>query len=376
MTDFMDYTLTQPTQKHTIRKLKRLIDKKRHTLQCYWVALSLITIAYCVAIEFIPFVVYFLGLLFVFMISYFNDQGKSLPQELDGINLVKQTSADLVTKHVKRVRFRLKIIVLVLAILFGVLIFSYNSEFLSRFSFIIWAFLAAGAWHFGEVGGQDAALVDAYYLMHDEEDLSSDIEENIHLLTLMEGIAEEAISNKQHSKACEFLQLRAYYFHQKVSQTAWYYTTISGPEDLGSHPETDEEYLSLVKEKGHEAQVAIREKNFSEAAELFRKQKLCHNRLSTRLGESGAEWILFDSSVSEYLANLSRLSKNHIEALAHIIYWVANSKTKTKDQERKLRAYFNRAELGGTTADNVIEYCFADGVKVFNIIKVDIYSWK
>lgn len=137
----------------------------------------------------------------------------------------------------------------------------------------------------------------------------------------------------------------------------------------------DVDYLQLAAEKGREAKLAMREKNNAEAWELIQQQKHFYSQLTDQQTISVTEMIGLDSNVSKDLANLLRLEKKHKDALVHIIYWVANSKSVTKDQESKLRAYFNRAKLTGPTVNDVMDYCLAAGIKEFHVIQKDVDSW-
>lgn len=137
----------------------------------------------------------------------------------------------------------------------------------------------------------------------------------------------------------------------------------------------DVDYLQLAAEKGREAKLAMREKNNAEAWELIQQQKHFYSQLTDQRIISVTEMIGLDSNVSKDLANLLRLEKKHKDALVHIIYWVANSKSVTKDQESKLRAYFNRAKLTGPTVNDVMDYCLAAGIKEFHVIQKDVDSW-
>jgi hypothetical protein len=139
--------------------------------------------------------------------------------------------------------------------------------------------------------------------------------------------------------------------------------------------DVDVDYLQLAQEKGREAKVAMREKNNAEAWELLQQQKSFYNKFSINEGSNESELIALDSSVSKDLANLLRQDKKHKDALVHIIYWVANSKTVTKDQESKLRVYFNRAKLMGPAVDDVMDYCLGDEGKELHVVQKDVDSW-
>jgi hypothetical protein len=145
--------------------------------------------------------------------------------------------------------------------------------------------------------------------------------------------------------------------------------------DVDADADADVDYLQLADEKGREAKVAMREKNNAEAWELLQQQKIFYNKFSISEGRNESELTALDSSVSKDLANLLRQDKKHKDALVHIIYWVANSKTVTKDQESKLRVYFNRAKLMGPAVDDVMDYCLGDEGKEFHVVQKDVDSW-
>jgi hypothetical protein len=146
-------------------------------------------------------------------------------------------------------------------------------------------------------------------------------------------------------------------------------------EPAAADVDVDVDYLQLALEKGREAKVAMREKNNAEAWELLQQQKSFYNKFSINEGSNESELIALDSSVSKDLANLLRQDKKHKDALVHIIYWVANSKTVTKDQESKLRVYFNRAKLMGPAVDDVMDYCLGDEGKELHVVQKDVDSW-
>jgi hypothetical protein len=146
-------------------------------------------------------------------------------------------------------------------------------------------------------------------------------------------------------------------------------------EAAAADVDVDVDYLQLAQEKGREAKVAMREKNNAEAWELLQQQKSFYNKFSINEGSNESELIALDSSVSKDLANLLRQDKKHKDALVHIIYWVANSKTVTKDQESKLRVYFNRAKLMGPAVDDVMDYCLGDEGKELHVVQKDVDSW-
>ena len=146
-------------------------------------------------------------------------------------------------------------------------------------------------------------------------------------------------------------------------------------EPASADVDVDVDYLQLAQEKGREAKVAMREKNNAEAWELLQQQKSFYNKFSINEGSNESELIALDSSLSKDLANLLRQDKKHKDALVHIIYWVANSKTVTKDQESKLRVYFNRAKLMGPAVDDVMDYCLGDEGKELHVVQKDVDSW-
>jgi len=150
-------------------------------------------------------------------------------------------------------------------------------------------------------------------------------------------------------------------------------------EDFDTEPAAnvtaDADYLVLALNKGNEAQIAMREKNNTEAWGLLQSQKQLNSKFVASQSAGADALVALDSPVSKDLANLLRQEKKHKDALVHIIYWVGNSQSVTKDQQSKLRAYVNRAKLSVTTVDDVMGYCSADGVKQLHVVQKDVDNW-
>ena len=150
-------------------------------------------------------------------------------------------------------------------------------------------------------------------------------------------------------------------------------------EDFDTEPAAnvaaDADYLVLALDKGNEAQIAMREKNNTEAWGLLQSQKQLNSKFVASQSAGADALVALDSPVSKDLANLLRQEKKHKDALVHIIYWVGNSQSVTKDQQSKLRAYVNRAKLSVTTVDDVMGYCSADGVKQLHVVQKDVDNW-
>ena len=150
-------------------------------------------------------------------------------------------------------------------------------------------------------------------------------------------------------------------------------------EDFDTEPAAsvaeDADYLLLALDKGNEAQIAMREKNNTEAWALLQAQKQFYSKYTASQSAGADALVALDSHVSKDLANLLRQEKKHKDALVHIIYWVGNSQSVTKDQHSKLRAYVNRAKLSGITVDDAMDYCLVDGVKQFHMVQKDVDSW-
>ena len=150
-------------------------------------------------------------------------------------------------------------------------------------------------------------------------------------------------------------------------------------EDFDTEPAAnvaaDADYLVLALDKGNEAQIAMREKNNTEAWDLLQSQTQLYSKYVASQSAGADALVALDSPVSKDLANLLRQEKKHKDALVHIIYWVGNSQSVTKDQQSKLRAYVNRAKLSVTTVDDVMGYCSADGVKQLHVVQKDVDNW-
>lgn len=131
------------------------------------------------------------------------------------------------------------------------------------------------------------------------------------------------------------------------------------------------DYLGKAAMSEQKGLAAIKEKKFDKAWEIFHKQKNHYMGHANRSEFSPNQALALDASVSANLANILRLESKHIEAFEHILYWASTSSTKTKTQQQKLKAYFNRAKIGGLSLDEVNEFISSRKNKDFKAIR----SW-
>jgi hypothetical protein len=105
------------------------------------------------------------------------------------------------------------------------------------------------------------------------------------------------------------------------------------------------DYLGFAATAKHKALAAVETKQYDQAWKLFHDQKLHYMKHAARSEFTRLQGLALDACVSENLANILRLQGKHQDALVHAVYWVAASPRRTKTQDRKLPAYFNRANL-------------------------------
>lgn len=111
-------------------------------------------------------------------------------------------------------------------------------------------------------------------------------------------------------------------------------------EELKKH-----DYLGFAATAKDKALAAVKSKQYDEAWKLFHDQKLHYMKHAARSQFTRLQVLALDACVSEHLANILRLQGKHQDALVHALYWVAASPRRTKAQDKKLHAYFNRAQL-------------------------------
>jgi hypothetical protein len=125
-------------------------------------------------------------------------------------------------------------------------------------------------------------------------------------------------------------------------------------EIFGERDLTD--YLGQAAMLKQEAKSAIKEKEYDRAWKLFHEQKQQYLKHASRSEFTPSQTLALDASVSEDLANILRLEGKHNDAFVHILYWIKTSSHKTKSQEKKLVAYFNRAKIPALDLDEVNEF--------------------
>ena len=307
-------------------KAAKLIVKQQEKVMYFWMFISAITIGSYIVLwpDLDPFYSLLYGIPVLFMTSQTSEWSEGFWQGFHSENQLRTSAEGIISipsgeevyaSNLGMIRDQQKFSFKMLAVLVGVLVIVSNVETISKFSFIVWPFILTVIFYMGQFIGKEAALKKGFHIR-------------------ITGFPESILIS------------------------------------------TAETYLARAKEHGNKAKVAISEKNFANALEHLQQQKDTYLRASSKERSSKIESTILDSSVSKDLANVFRLEKKHLGALIHIIYWVANSQSITKDQESKLRAYFNRTKLKGATVEDVMEYCLADGVKELRAIEVDVNSWK
>lgn len=104
------------------------------------------------------------------------------------------------------------------------------------------------------------------------------------------------------------------------------------------------DYLGKAAQAEECGLAAVKRGDYDAAWKHFHEQKQHYLGHASQSEFTKAQTFALDASVSEHLANILRLEGKHQEAFAHIVYWVATSPRRTKNQEKKLTTYFKRAK--------------------------------
>lgn len=107
---------------------------------------------------------------------------------------------------------------------------------------------------------------------------------------------------------------------------------------------------AATRDKAREAEVA---ENYDAAWGFYQEQKSEYLQHAQKNKFTALQALALDASVSEALANILRLEGKHADALAHILYWVSTSARPTKNQEKKLNAYFKRCQFSGVSESDM-----------------------
>ncbi|MDY6976799.1 MAG: hypothetical protein SVW51_11335 [Pseudomonadota bacterium] len=119
----------------------------------------------------------------------------------------------------------------------------------------------------------------------------------------------------------------------------------------------EHDYLGKAARAKHDAQAAVKEKNFDLAWRNFHIQKDYYLKHATRCGFTLKQTLSLDSSVHEDMANVLRIEGRHLQAFTDILYWViAQSGRPIKRHNTKLKAYFNRCKFKNVSFDAVEKF--------------------
>lgn len=132
-----------------------------------------------------------------------------------------------------------------------------------------------------------------------------------------------------------------------------------------------DDYLGLAASASTRAKIAIKEKNYELAWELYSEQSMHYFKHSE---EQGQDPHALQGGVSHDKANVLRLEGNHTLALAHLIYAI-NTNPNVKYMMKKLPAYYNRSKIT-VSLDEVLHFIYKMGKTTdFRTIQNKIYAW-
>jgi hypothetical protein len=147
--------------------------------------------------------------------------------------------------------------------------------------------------------------------------------------------------------------------------------------DLVNLVYSDSDFLGKAALAGHKGIAAKKMKNYDEAWRFFNEQKGYYMQHAGRSGFSNESTVGLDASVSKQLADIQRLEGKHHNALVHILYWVSCAETMTKEQNNKLRAYFNRAKFKGVDNLELLQLIASQyPLPDYEVLQETVAEWK
>ena len=133
-------------------------------------------------------------------------------------------------------------------------------------------------------------------------------------------------------------------------------------------------YLGKAAEISDKAKDAKASGNYDEVWRSYIDMKDLYLKHASHNHFTAQQTLALDATIDFQMADVLRLEGKHNQALVHIIYWVATSKTPSKTQQQKLKAYFNRCKFKNITIDDVYQFIdslrpLPDFVKIRDTVK-------
>ena len=132
-----------------------------------------------------------------------------------------------------------------------------------------------------------------------------------------------------------------------------------------------DDYLGLAASASARAKIAIKEKKYELAWELYSEQSMHYFKHCEEQSQSPKA---LQGGVSHDKANVLRLEGNHTLALVHLIYAISTNPN-VKYMMKKLPAYYNRSKIT-VSLDEVLHFIYEMGTTTdFRTIQNKVYGW-
>ena len=152
------------------------------------------------------------------------------------------------------------------------------------------------------------------------------------------------------------------------------YTRQYDPLNIDSIDKDD--YLGLAASAKHRAKIALKDKDYDLAWELFHDQKKYLYKHGQKYNFDIRNMQALEGDISENLANILRLEGYHSDALVHILFSISTNPG-VQSKMKKLPAYFKRTKFN-MNFEEVLQYVYtlqtSDEV-IFSDIQEKVKKW-
>ena len=140
-----------------------------------------------------------------------------------------------------------------------------------------------------------------------------------------------------------------------------------------------DDYNGLYANASHQIQTALKAKDYDKAWSLTHSMQEHALNSAKRQNMTKKQTFNFLSSIDIIQANILRLEKRHLDALAHIIKAYIQSEVPKSKSGNRLPAYWKRAKLHIDDIDKGYAYIKriqkSTGFEITEPIRAEIYRW-
>ena len=152
------------------------------------------------------------------------------------------------------------------------------------------------------------------------------------------------------------------------------YTRQYDPLNIDSIDKND--YLGLAASAKHRAKIAVKDKNYDLAWELFHEQKKYLYSHGEKYKLNIRNMQALEGDISENLANILRLEGDHLDAFVHMLFSISTNPG-VQSKMKKLPAYFKRTKFN-IDFEDVLQYVYSlqtsDEI-IFSDIQKKVKKW-